>query len=118
VIAVDDGTSFQRGTRGVQADVVAAGGLAMGGGFGGGMRNRQGGGGQAAAPPAPESITLADIKVGDSLMATGAIKTGAFTVLKMGVSAPGAGPGGGRRGPQDQAAPAAGAPPMPPPPPQ
>ena len=118
VIAVDDGTSFQRGTRGVQADVVAAGGLPMGGGFGGGMRNRQGGGGQAVAPPAPESITLADIKVGDTLMATGAIKAGAFTVLKMGVATPGAGPGGGRRGPQDQAAPAAGAPPMPPPPPQ
>src|SRR5258708_35130628 len=31
VIAVDDGTSFQRGNRGVQADVAAAGGLAMGG---------------------------------------------------------------------------------------
>ena len=52
VIAVDDGTSFQRGNRGVQADVAAAGGLAMGGmgGFGGrgGPRSQA-----AGAPPSP-----------------------------------------------------------------
>jgi hypothetical protein len=98
VIAVDEGTSFQRGTRGVAADVTAAGGMAMGGGFGGGGRGMGGqGGGAQAAPPAPESITLADIKVGDAVMATGALKGGAFTVLKMGVTEPGAGgPGGGR----------------------
>jgi len=35
VVALDDGTSFQRGTRGVMADVVAAG--ALGGGMMGGM---------------------------------------------------------------------------------
>ena len=66
VIAVDDGTSFQRGNRGVAADVTAAGGIA-GGGFGGGFGGSGGrqGGAQAAAPPPPESITLADIKVGD-----------------------------------------------------
>ncbi len=117
VIAVDDGTSFQRGTRGVAADVQAAGGLAMGG-FGGGRgmgggRQGQAGGGQGAPPP-PESITLADIKVGDSLMATGTLKSGTFTVLKMGVSTPGAGPGGmggARRPPAD----GQGAPPPPPP---
>jgi hypothetical protein len=106
VIAVDDGTSFQRGTRGVAADVVAAGGMAMGGmGGGRGMgAGRQGGGAQAGPPPAPESITLADVKVGDALMATGTLKSGAFTVLKMGVTEPGAG-GGGRRAPGGQAAP-------------
>lgn len=103
VIAVDDGTSFQRGNRGVAADVAAAGGVA-GGTFGGGMR-RGGQGGQAAAPPALESITLADIKVGDSLMATGTLKNGAFTVLKMGVTPPGIMGGQGRRGPQGQGAP-------------
>jgi hypothetical protein len=106
VIAVDDGTSFQRGTSGVQADAVAAGALSTGGGFGGGRGMGGGrGGAQAATPPAPESITLADIKVGDTVMATGALKNGAFTVLKMGVSTPGAGPGasgGGRRGAQGQ----------------
>ena len=99
VIAVDDGTSFQRGMRGVAADVTAAGGLAMGGGFGGGrgMGGGRQGGGTQAAPLAPESITLADIKAGDSIMATGAMKGGAFTALKMGVSTPGVGPGGGAR---------------------
>ena len=98
VIAVDDGTSFQRGNRGVAADVAAAGGMA-GGGFGGRLRRQRAGrqgGAQAAAPPAPESITLADIKVGDAVMATGTLKGGTFTVLKMGVSEPGAGPGAGR----------------------
>jgi hypothetical protein len=102
VIAVDDGTSFQRGNSGVAADVAAAGG----GGFGGGMRmgGRPGGGAQAT-PPAPESITLVDIKVGDSIMATGALKAGTFTVLKMGVSDPATGlpgAGGRRRGPDGQ----------------
>jgi Domain of unknown function (DUF5666) len=118
VISVDDGTSFQRGNRGVAADVVAAGGLAMGGGFGGGFGGGRGmgrqGGAQGGTPPPPESITLADIKVGDRIMATGAIKNGSFTALKLGVSEPG-GPGGGRRGPQE---PGAGTPPSPPPPPQ
>jgi hypothetical protein len=117
VIAVDDGTSFQRGTRGVAADVTAAGGMGGGGmtgGFGGGQR---GGAGAQTAPPAPESITLADIKVGDALMATGTMKSGAFTALKMGVSEPGAGPGAGRnRGAPGQAPPAgAGTPPAAPP---
>ena len=92
VIAVDEGTSFQRGTRGVAADVTAAGGMAggFGGGYGGGRGAGRQGGAQAA-PPAPESITLADIKVGDSVMATGTMKGGTFTVLKMGVAEPGAG---------------------------
>ena len=117
VIAVDDGTSFQRGNRGVAADVAAAGGIAMGGGgFGGGRGMGRQGGAQGGAPPPPESITLADIKVGDAVMATGSVKNGSFTALKMGISEPG-GPGGGRRGPQDQGAPGAGMP-TPPPPPQ
>lgn len=115
-IAVDDGTSFQRGNRGVAADVTAAGGIA-GGGFGGGFGGRGGrqGGAQAAAPPPPESITLADIKVGDMVMATGTLKGDTFTVLKMGVSEPGVGPGAGagrNRGLGNQAPP--GAAPQPP----
>ena len=100
VIAVDDGTSFQRGTRGVAADVAAAGGMAggMGGGFGGRGGQRQGA--QGAAPAPPESITLADIKVGDAVMATGTLKGGVFTALKMGVQEPGAGGAGrNRQGP-------------------
>jgi hypothetical protein len=72
VIGVDDGTSFQRGARG-------------------------GNGAAAAASPAPESITLADVKVGDTIVATGGLKGGVFVPAKMGVSEPGAG-GGRRRG--------------------
>jgi len=112
VIALDDGTSFQRGNRGVMADVTAAGALAGGGmggggGFGGGrgMGGGRQGGGTQAAPPAPVSITLADIKVGDSVMATGTLKNGAFTVLKMGVSEPFAAGGARNRAPQGQPAP-------------
>ena len=41
VITVDDGTSFQRGTRGVAADIAAAGGIAGGGGYGGRGGSRQ-----------------------------------------------------------------------------
>jgi hypothetical protein len=106
-IALDDGTSFQRGTRGVAADVTAAGALGgmMGGGRGMGG-GRQGGAAQASEPTS-ESITLADIKVGDSVMGTGTLKNGTFTVLKMGVSEPAA-PGAARRsGPGSQPAPAA-----------
>lgn len=127
VIAVDEGTSFQRGMRGVTADVEAAGGMPMGfgGGFGGrGGRGGPGGtGGQAGAAPAPESITLADVKVGDQVMATGSVKSGTFTVQKMGVAEPGMGPGGGRRGPGGADGPPGAPPPPgagspPPPPPQ
>ena len=110
-IALDDGTSFQRGTRGVEADVVAAGALMTGGmggmGSGRGMGGGRQGGGAQASQPMPESITLADIKVGDSVMATGTLKNGTFTVLKMGVSEPAA-PGSPRRGgPANQPPPAA-----------
>jgi hypothetical protein len=116
VMAVDDGTSFQRGTRGVAADVAAAGGMAGGGGFGGRGGQRPGAGAQAAPPP-PESITLADIKVGDEVMATGTLKSGVFTALKMGVQEPGAGPGAGGGRNRGQA-PALGGPEAGPPPPQ
>jgi hypothetical protein len=104
VIAVDEGTSFQRGMRGVAAEIAAAGGMG-GGGFGGrgmgaGAGGARPGGGQAAAQAAPESITLADIKVGDMIAATGSVKNGSFTAQKMGVMQPGAGArNGGRMGP-------------------
>jgi hypothetical protein len=120
VIQVDEGTSFQRGMRGVAADIQAAGGMA--GGFGGrgmgGRAGRQGGGGQAGAPPAPESITLADIKVGDIVAATGSLKNGSFTVQKMGVAEPGGGARGqgGQRGAAGPRGPESGADAPPPPP--
>jgi hypothetical protein len=109
VIAVDEGTSFQRGARGITVPSMYGGGFGgMGGGGGrggrgggGGMGSNGGGaGGQGAgggggagaqgAPPA-ESITLADVKVGDTIVATGAVKGGVFTPVKLGVSEPAAG---------------------------
>jgi hypothetical protein len=119
VIAVDEGTSFQRGMRGVAQDIQAAGG--MGAGFGGGFGGRgQGGGrqgnGQAAAPAAPESITLADIKTGDVIAATGSVKNGSFTAQKMGVMQPRAGMQPGQRGRRMGEGPGETAPPPSPPP--
>ena len=107
VIAVDEGTSFQKGARGITVPSMM-GGMGGGGGRGGGGAGagggmgRNGGGGQgggagAAAAGAPaESITLADVKVGDTVVATGGLKGGVFVPVKMGVSEPGA-PGAGRR---------------------
>ncbi|QHN04492.1 hypothetical protein FTO74_14825 [Granulicella sp. WH15] len=81
VIAVDEDTSFRRGGRG--------------------MRGVMNGGGPEAVPAAPsapaaggqggESITLADIKVGDSVAGQGAIKGGVFVPTQLAVMAPGAG---------------------------
>lgn len=79
VIEVDEGTSFRRGGRG-------AGGGAFGGPESGSSPSQLGAG---AAPPAGqsgESITLADIKVGDTIFATGALHSGVFhpTELRVG----------------------------------
>jgi hypothetical protein len=104
VIAVDEGTSFQRGARGITVPSMFGNGMGAGGrggmGAGGGM-GRYGGGGAggagaqsagASGQGAPtESITLADIKVGDTIVATGAVKGGVFTPVKLGVSEPAAG---------------------------
>jgi hypothetical protein len=92
VIVVDEGTSFQRGARGITVPSMMGGG----GGFGGG-RGAGGGNGAAAVPAPVESITLADIKVGDTVVATGGLKGGVFVPVKMGVSSGDAAPGGGRR---------------------
>jgi len=94
VIQVDEGTSFQKGTRGIAVPSVFAMGMGgMGGGRGmrgGGQGGGSGGGAPAAGPPV-ESITLADVKLGDSIAATGALKGGVFVPVKMGVAEPGAG---------------------------
>jgi hypothetical protein len=127
VIAVDDGTSFQRGARGITVPSMMGGMGGMGGGGrgmgagGGGGQGRNGGGqgagaGAAGAPPV-ESITLADIKVGDTVVATGELKAGVFTPAKMGVSDPAAA-GAGRRRPSAAGDAPAGAPATPPAPPQ
>jgi hypothetical protein len=115
-ITLDEGTSIQKGARGIQVGLQAA----MGGGGRGGMGGgRPGGnGGAGAAPAAPESITLADVKMGDSIVASGALKGGVFVPVKMGVTEAGAGGGRRRGGPPaaDGSGPPAGA--LPPAPPQ
>ena len=119
-IAVDEGTSFQRGARGISVPSMMGGGRGMGGPGGGGMgRNGVGGQGGGAAAAPVESITLADVKVGDTVVATGGLKGGLFVPVKMGVSEPVA-PGAGRRrgAAADGPPPAPDAPAAPPAPPQ
>jgi hypothetical protein len=78
------------------------------GGRGGGMGAMGMGGGAGAAPAAGaaeggESITLADIKVGDNVTGTGSVKGGTFVPAQLMVTTPrvpgAGGPGGRRRGP-------------------
>lgn len=88
VVAVDEGTSFQRGMRGISVPSLGPMGAAGGG--------RRGQNGVQGAAPTVESITLADIKVGDTIVAAGGMKGGLFTPVKLGVQRPG--PGGQRRG--------------------
>ena len=85
VIAVDEDTSFRKGMRGMQQA------------FGGG-----GGAAPAGAPPATggDAITLADVKVGDTVAGPGTLKGGVFVPTTLGVGEPGqggGGQGGGRR---------------------
>jgi len=70
--------------------------------MGGGIQ----GGSTQAAPPT-KSNALAKLKVGDSIMATGSLKSGAFTALKMDISGPGELGRARNRAAQGQAAPTA-----------
>ncbi len=86
VIAVDEGTSFKRGGRGMRmmmqnGDVSGP----LGGDFGGQRRN-----GAGSGPPRQEgeSITLADIKVGDNVAGQGALKNGTFIPTELAVTDP------------------------------
>jgi hypothetical protein len=97
VIGVDEQTSFKRGGRGMAAMASGAGiidtgpmggrgngadtGSGAGKGSGAGARNGGGGG---------ESITFADIKVGDSIAGQGALKNGTFVPTELGVMDPAA----------------------------
>jgi hypothetical protein len=88
VIGVDEQTSFKRGGRGMAAMASGAGVVdtgPMGGrgsGTGSGAGNGTGGGG--------ESITFADVKVGDSIAGQGGIKNGVFVPTQLGVMDPAA----------------------------
>jgi hypothetical protein len=89
VIGVDEQTSFKRGGRGMAAlasgaGVVDAGAMgARGNGAGGGNGGGAGNGGG-------ESITFADVKVGDSIAGRGALKNGTFVPTELGVMDPAA----------------------------
>jgi hypothetical protein len=86
VIAVDEGTSFRRGGRMMMSMMNGTGpvdgsgpGRPAGAGAGAGTGAGAGGG---------ESITLADIKVGDMVAGPGALKNGVFVPTQLGVSDP------------------------------
>jgi hypothetical protein len=109
VIEVDEGTSFKRGGRGMGGMGGFGGMGGMGGGQAGG-RNGNGASPRAGAPAGGggESITLADVKVGDSVGGPGVVKNGVFVPTELGVAVPGA--GRQRRRGLDGSAPGAGAP--------
>ncbi len=95
VIAVDEDTSFKRGGRGMSmamqgGDVSGPLGGGAGGfdGAGGGQGGRRGGDPGNAGSHAGESITLADVKVGDNIAGQGALKNGIFVPKELAVADP------------------------------
>jgi hypothetical protein len=86
VIQVDEDTSFKRGGRGMQMMMDGGGGLGSGDGMGGGRRQ----GGAGAPAGGGESITLADVKVGDMIGGQGALKGGVFVPKELNVADPAA----------------------------
>jgi hypothetical protein len=96
VIGVDEQTSFKRGGRGMAAIASGAGvvdaegmgrrgdGVSSGSGQGTGSGASSGNGGGG------ESITFADVKVGDSIAGRGAVKNGVFVPTELGVMDPAA----------------------------
>jgi len=79
VIEVDEGTSFKRGGRGMMSMMNGSGPV-------GGAGGRVGGAGTGAGNGAGgESITLADVKVGDTVVGPGALKNGVFVPTQLGV---------------------------------
>jgi len=98
-IAVDEGTSFRKGGRGAGAMMRGDGSQSLGSGAGPGS-------GQPGGPQG-ESITLADVKVGDMVVGPGALKAGVFVPTQLTVIDPAA-MGRRRRAEGGEAAPAAG----------
>jgi hypothetical protein len=108
VIGVDEQTSFKRGGRGMAAIASGGGVVEMGGGPGGGRPMGAGAGPGPGASGAGagtgtggggESITFADMKVGDSVAGRGALKNGMFVPTELGVMDPAAMGQRRRRGP-------------------
>jgi hypothetical protein len=78
-IGFDENTSFRRGR------------MMMGNGTATTAGNTPSAGSSAAATPTGESITLADIKVGDRVAGPGEVKSGRFVAKELTVMTPGAG---------------------------
>jgi hypothetical protein len=76
VIGVDEGTSFKRGGRGMAAMVSGSGVVDA---------SAAGGRGGAAGSGGGESITFADVKVGDGVAGRGELKNGLFVPTELGV---------------------------------
>jgi hypothetical protein len=93
-IEVDEGTSFKKGGRGLavmmSGGIVGMGGMGSGGGRPGGDGPAGGAGRPGADASRGESITLADVKVGDTVAGQGAIKHGVFVPTEFGVMDPAA----------------------------
>ena len=84
-IAVDEGTSFRKGGRRAGAMLQGDGSTSLGPGPGQGT-----GGAPGQGPQGGESITLADIKVGDMVVGPGALKAGVFVPTQLTVVDPAA----------------------------
>ncbi len=91
-ITLDDSTSLKRGGR-LPAEFTTIG---VGGGFGGGgggNRRREGtpnetSGGNPNSADGGESITLADVKIGDNIAGMGSVKSGFFVPTELHVNTP------------------------------
>jgi hypothetical protein len=80
-IAFDENTSFRRGRMM----------MGNGTGFANGNGSSAGTGANATAAPTSESITLADIKIGDRVAGPGEVKSGHFVARELTVMTPGSG---------------------------
>jgi len=115
-IGFDEGTSFKKNGR-----VTGVSGLGGLGGYGrragngaaaanGGQASTSPAGGNTPAITGGESITLADIKVGDNVVGLGSVKAGAFIPSTLDVQVRGEGAGRRRGGADDAGVPAAATP--------
>jgi hypothetical protein len=106
VIGLDEGTSFKRGGRGMMSFMNGSGPIGNGGGAGAAPGSGMGSG--AGSGSGGESITLADVKVGDTVAGPGAVKNGVFVPTELGVMDASAMRQGRRRAAEGSAAGAAG----------
>jgi hypothetical protein len=90
-IMVDESTSFRKGGRRMRGGEGFGGGMGSGTSIGNGAGMGPGGSGQEQGGEPAESITLADVKVGDRVMGRGALKSGVFVPTELVVMEPGMG---------------------------